>query len=77
MGRKTKPIRSLKQNEGNAVPRMFASLSGAERESRKIGWALHRGRRVEIPKWQEQVTTSGKTLCLVLDDTDIEIQKEF
>lgn len=74
---KTEPLRTLNQGEGNTVLRMFAGwYLGQKVRAGKQAGNKHTGRRVEIPKWQNRWQFQAR-LCLVLDDTGIEIQKEF
>lgn len=77
MGKKTEPLRSLKQDGGNAALRMFASLSGAESESRKIGWAQTQRKKNGNPQMAGTGDNFRQNPLSYFDDTGIEIQTEF
>lgn len=77
IGKKAESFRSLKQDEGNSVLRMFASLSGAESESRKIDWAQTQRKESGSPQMTRAGDNFRQNPLSCFNDTGIEIQKEF
>lgn len=55
---------------------MFASLSGAERDSRKIGWAQTQRKESGNPQMTGTGDNFRQNPLSCFDDTDIEVQKE-